>query len=80
MSNYIYKGDGAGIPGIPQVVTDAIADKFNAEQAKQFKAAVSEGVYVQEPLKQASTQDEATAVARKSKKFKSTATEEGESS
>jgi len=71
MTTYKYNGIGAGIPGLPNVITEETAEKFNDEQTRIFKNAIEAGVYAPEPLKQANPKDEASASApRKSKRFK----------
>lgn len=48
MTIYIYKGDGAGIPGLPHRVTDEDRKSFAPEAEKQFQSALEAGVYVAE--------------------------------
>lgn len=48
MKTYVYKGDGAGIPGLPHRLTEEEAANLPAELAKQFRAALDAGVYAEE--------------------------------
>ena len=42
---YSYVGDGAGVPGLPHIVTQQDVDAFNPEQLSAFQDAVAAGVY-----------------------------------
>lgn len=52
MKTYIYKGDGAGIPGLAQQITEDEARALPEGLAKQFQAALDAGVYVDSSLAQ----------------------------
>ena len=43
---YLFNSDGAGVPGLPHVVTQTEIDAFNPEQLSAFQDAVAAGVYV----------------------------------
>lgn len=65
---YIFNGNGAGVPGLPHVVTQADIDAFNPEQLAMFQDSVASGVYVQQ----------VTDVKHSKPKIKETAVSEGE--
>lgn len=47
MKQYIYQGDGAGIPGLPREISEAEIDQFNPEQAQAWSEALASGAYVE---------------------------------
>lgn len=48
MKIYAYAGDGAGVPGLPKVITQSEVDNFNPEQIALLQDAVAEGLYTVE--------------------------------
>jgi hypothetical protein len=47
MKRFQFKGDGAGIPGLPHVISQAEIDQFSVEQAQIFQGALESGAYVE---------------------------------
>lgn len=47
MKTYIYKGDGAGIPGLAQQLTEDEVRVLPEGLAKQFQSALEAGLYVE---------------------------------
>jgi len=48
VKTYLYKSDGAGIPGLPHRITEDEVKALPAEVARQFQAALEAGVFVEE--------------------------------
>lgn len=46
MKIYIYKGDGACVPGLPLTVTEEDIARFTDEQAAVWQDALAQGLYV----------------------------------
>ena len=48
MTVYKYNGDGAGIPGLPFIISDADIAAFTDDQAQVFQAALASGAYLEQ--------------------------------
>lgn len=48
MKTYIYKGDGAGIPGLAHKITETEAAELSTGLAQALKEAVASGSYIVE--------------------------------
>lgn len=44
---YKYNGDGAGIPGLPHLISQEEIDQMNEGMRNEFEAALATGAYVE---------------------------------